>query len=295
MVTDGNYPAVPEMPPLAGTVGSAALATAVRQVAVAAGMDETLGALTGILIEIHGDGLTLATTDRYRLAVRELPWAPARPAATENVVVPAQVLLSATRTLAADPGQASLFLPLAAADGMAGLSVAGRQLTLRLIDAAFPAYQSRLPQEFTAAAEIPAAALGEAIARVALVAERHTPVWLSFRPGELTIEAGTADRAQATEVLDGIGLEGESGMRVGFSPRYLLDGLGALGTDTARIAFTGATTAAVMTGTARGPMRGTHGLGPQTGYCYVLMPIRVAEQPGPGAGAGGAPPAATRP
>ena len=65
------------MPPLAGSVGSDALASAIGQVAITASHDDTLPALTGIRIEITGDTLTLVATDRYRLAVRELRWNPA--------------------------------------------------------------------------------------------------------------------------------------------------------------------------------------------------------------------------
>ena len=76
---EDEYPALPDMPPAAGTIGSDAFATAVSQSATAAGRDDTLPALTGVRIEIEGDTLTLVSTDRYRLAVRELRWSPARP------------------------------------------------------------------------------------------------------------------------------------------------------------------------------------------------------------------------
>ena len=39
--------------------------------AIAAGRDDTLPVLTGVRIEIEGDTVTLAATDRYRFAVRE--------------------------------------------------------------------------------------------------------------------------------------------------------------------------------------------------------------------------------
>ena len=52
------------------------LAEAVGQVAVAAGRDDTLPMLTGVRLEIEGTRLTLAATDRFRLAVRELDWSP---------------------------------------------------------------------------------------------------------------------------------------------------------------------------------------------------------------------------
>ncbi|MBO0836440.1 MAG: DNA polymerase III subunit beta, partial [Actinobacteria bacterium] len=87
---EDEYPELPEMPPAAGTVGSDAFATAVTQSAAAAGRDDTLPALTGVRIEIEGDTLTMVSTDRYRLAIRELRWVPARPDLNAAVLVPAR-------------------------------------------------------------------------------------------------------------------------------------------------------------------------------------------------------------
>src|ERR1700751_1103115 len=65
LLPEQEYPTLPEMPPLTGSVGSDALASAIAQVAIAAGRDDTLPALTGIRIEIAGDRLTLVATDPY--------------------------------------------------------------------------------------------------------------------------------------------------------------------------------------------------------------------------------------
>ena len=96
---EDEYPALPEMPPAAGTIGSDAFATAVSQSATAAGRDDTLPALTGVRIEIDGETLTLVSTDRYRLAVRELRWNPARPDLTAAMLVPAKALADTARSL----------------------------------------------------------------------------------------------------------------------------------------------------------------------------------------------------
>ena len=74
-----DYPSLPAMPSSAGVVDSDVFAEAVGQVAVAAGRDDTLPMLTGVRLEIEDDVITLAATDRYRLAVREFAWRPATP------------------------------------------------------------------------------------------------------------------------------------------------------------------------------------------------------------------------
>ena len=78
-------------------------AEAVGQVAVAAGRDDTLPMLTGVRLEIEDDLVTLAATDRYRLAVREFAWRPETPGLSAAVLVPARTLADAAKTLTSGP------------------------------------------------------------------------------------------------------------------------------------------------------------------------------------------------
>ncbi len=95
-----EYPDLPDLPHTAGTVDGGVLAAAISQVTPAASRDDTLPLLTGVNIEVDGETMTLAATDRYRLAVRELPWNPARPGRTGEYLVPARTLADAARTMA---------------------------------------------------------------------------------------------------------------------------------------------------------------------------------------------------
>ena len=70
----------------------------------------------------------------------------------------------------------------------------------------------------------------ESVRRVALVAERNTAVRLTFAPGNLTLEAGTGDEAQADEVIEA-SFDGDE-LSIAFNPNYLLDGLAAMDSDT---------------------------------------------------------------
>jgi DNA polymerase-3 subunit beta len=69
-----DYPTLPELPTETGRLSGELFAEAVHQVAIAAGKDDSLPVLTGVHVEIEENKLTLAATDRYRLAVRELDW-----------------------------------------------------------------------------------------------------------------------------------------------------------------------------------------------------------------------------
>jgi len=245
-----DYPSLPEMPSAAGSVGSDAFATAVGQATAAAGRDDTLPALTGVRIEIEDDVLTLVSTDRYRLAVRKLRWNPARPELSTAVLVPARALADTARALTTG-AEVSIALALpgdegAGGEGMIGFEGGGRRTTTRLLGGDFPAYQTLLPTTADSVAELATAPFAEAVKRVALVAERNTAVLLSFSAGQLVLEAGTGDEAQAVEVLDAA-LEGND-IQIAFNPAYLLDGLAALDSDTVRMSFTEPAKPALITG-----------------------------------------------
>jgi DNA polymerase III subunit beta len=264
-----EYPALPEMPPAAGSVGSDAFASAVSQSATAAGRDDTLPALTGVRIEIEGDAITLISTDRYRLAVRELRWTPVRPDLSAAVLVPARALAETARSLTSG-AEVSIALALpgeagSGGDGMIGFEGAGRRTTTRLLGGEFPRYQALLPTHVNSVAEISTSLLADAVKRVALVAERNTAVRLAFTPGQIVLEAGTGDEAQAVEILEA-SYEGDD-LSIAFNPQYLLDGLAAIDSDMARISFTEPGKPALITGKPAPDG--------QPVYRYLLMPIRL--------------------
>src|SRR5215469_14179648 len=96
-----DYPALPPSPEPAGSVDAALLATAVTQVAAAASRDDTLPMLTAVCLDIAGDVLTLAATDRYRVAARDVAFEPAEQGLQARALVPARFLADAARTFAA--------------------------------------------------------------------------------------------------------------------------------------------------------------------------------------------------
>src|SRR4051794_18781926 len=261
-----EYPTLPSMPEVAGTLGSDAFAAAVSSVAVAAGRDDTLPVLTGIRVEIEGEDVTLAATDRYRLAVRTLRWKPLDPSLQATALIPARTLAEAAKSLTSG---AEVTLALAATgtgEGMLGLSGGSRRTTTRLLDGEFPKYRSLLPDTAAATATIDTNALTEAVRRVSLVATRTSPVRLSFSADGLVLEAGGLDEAEAAEALPA-SFDGEP-LTIAFTPTSLLDGLGAIDSDEARLSFTAATKPAVLTGKASEDGGGD--------YRYLLMPVRLA-------------------
>ena len=316
-----DYPELPELPQLAGTVDGGELATAIGQVTPAASRDDTLPMLTAVNVELDGETMTLAATDRYRLAVRELAWrpAPALPAGRRvALLVPARTLGDAARMMSGGTavrvvlrsgGQGGAGATAAGQDGagragagraggrqdggrqdgrsqdgggrdaggpadaMIGFEAGQRRLTTRLLAGEFVRYRSRFPDDFGCTADLPAEAFAEAVRRVALVAERGTPVQLSFAPGRVTIGAATQGQARAKETVAAEFTGNEPS--IAFSAQYLLDGVVAAtaaavdgpepGSAQVRLRFTSAAKPAVI----------TPGPGAPAGFRYLVVPQRL--------------------
>jgi DNA polymerase-3 subunit beta len=287
-----EYPELPELPLLAGEADGGALAAAIGQVSPAASRDDTLPMLTAVSLELTAGTVTLAATDRYRLAVRELDWCPA-PWIGEQagaggkvaVLAPARTLAEAARIMSTgvpvriflrdpdrEPESGQESHPGTGAgtgagaggngrggDAMIGFEAGERRLTTRLLGGEFIRYRSRFPAEFGCSADVPAEAFAEAVRRVSLVAERGTPVQLSFAAGRVTIGAATQGQARARETVPA-DFTGDEPV-IAFNPHYLLDGVVAAAvtarahTDAPvpdstriRLEFSGASKPAVITG-----------------------------------------------
>ena len=263
-----DYPTLPASPEPTGTVDGHLFTQAVGQVSVAADRGDTLPILTGVRVEVEGDRMTLLATDRYRLAMRELHWNPGTTDASHVVLIPARTLSETARSLGASGSIDVALGSTAGGEGLVGFEAGRRRTTTRLLDGEYPKVSSIFPTSSDTEAVVRTADLVEAVKRVALVAERNTPVRLRFREGQVAIEAGTGDDAQASEAVE-CTLTGPE-LEIAFNPHYLLDGLGVVGTDFTRISFTQPSRPAVLSGQAEEDGE------PDTTYRYVLMPVRFA-------------------
>src|ERR1700760_779391 len=273
-----DYPTLPTLPDETGELPADVFAEAISQVAVAAGRDDTLPMLTGIRVEISGQSVVLAATDRFRLAVRELTWSAAAPDVEAAVLVPAKTLSEAAKS-GADGAEVHLSLGAGSAvgkDGLLGISGNGKRSTTRLLDAEFPKFRQLLPTEYTAVAPVRVSKLSEAIKRVALVAERGAQVRMEFSDDVLRLSAGADDVGRAEE--DVAGDFAREPLTIPSTPTYLTDGLGSLHSERVSFGFTTPSRPAVLRPAGDDDPQPTDN-GPfpavSTDSLYLLMPVRL--------------------
>jgi DNA polymerase III subunit beta len=211
--------------------------------------------------------MTLLATDRYRLAIRELTWRPDAPDATMAALVPAKTLADTAKTLGALGGSVTLALSRGGAgEGMIGFMGGTRRTTSRLLDGDFPKVRNLLSDHHSATARISIPALIEVVKRVSLVAERTSPIRLSFSEDGLIVEAGSSEDARASEAMDCV-YTGDP-IQVAFNHTYLLEGLGVMGAPTVVLGVNDPRKPATLS-----PATEDGEIIP--GYRYVIMPIRI--------------------
>ncbi|MEV0382859.1 DNA polymerase III subunit beta [Nonomuraea sp. NPDC050643] len=252
-----DFPTLPAAPDPVGSVDATELAAAVAHTATAVGRDPKLPMLTGICVDI-GDGcIDMGATDRYRMTWRSLAWEPTLDGTVPaRTLIPADILTSALRGLPAGPVIVGL------SSRLASLTSAGRTVTIGLLDPEFIDYKARIGEtKSDRTAEVDAAELAQVVKRVALLAERMTPVRLSWTDKGVLVEAGSADVGRAAELVD-CKLNGD-GLSTAFNPAFLIDGLNAVG-GTATFHMLASAKPVLLTGTGDPELR------------YLVVPIRLS-------------------
>ncbi|MBA2528971.1 MAG: DNA polymerase III subunit beta [Euzebyales bacterium] len=247
-------------------------ARTVGQVARAASGDDARPVLTGVSLEATSDGLTAAATDSYRLAVRTVPWDQGTQC---TVLVPRRALEEARRSAELLGSEVRLLLE----GGQATFVFGDRRLTTRLIEGKFPDFRQLIPSGFERRLDVDRAELLEVVKRVAVVGDTNTtatPVTLHVSADSVRVTAGSGEVGQAEESLPGR-LEGEP-LQIAFNPRYLTDGLDAVGSERVMLEFRDELKPAVLRpalAATRDAAGGDASPAAAADFLYLLMPVRV--------------------
>ena len=250
-----DFPRLPDVGATAlHAIDRQALVETVARVGRSASRDESRPVLTGILVRFEPDKIVMAATDSYRLAVKETPVEATLPEL--EAIIPARALQELSR-IAAVADEVELGLQ----ENHVIFSAGGVLLTTRRIDGQFPNYRQLLPEQFEYELPLPREELVEVVRRVALMAQRNSPLRLRFADGELTVSAVTQDVGEARESMPAP-FTGDP-LEIGFNAEFLRDGLESVESDTLRFKLISPLRPAVLEGEA-------------ADYVYLIMPIRLA-------------------
>ncbi|GAA1997733.1 DNA polymerase III subunit beta [Microbacterium ulmi] len=232
-----EYPAIPEVTGDSGLVPAEDFATAISQVAFAASRDDVTPVLTGVQLEVSGTQLSLVATDRYRVALRDIPWDGGATASDEatTALVPARTLTEVGKTFA-HGGDISIAFSGSGDREIIAFTAGNKTVTSLLIKGNFPPVRRLFPDVTEHHAVANTAELTEAVRRVSLVLDRSAPLRFTFTADGVSMDASGTEQARASESVDAT-LVGED-VTLGLNPQYLLESLAAVRSEFVRITFT---------------------------------------------------------
>ena len=242
----------PDLPPDVGegvAIPADVLASTTDRVVRAASRDESRPVLTGVLVRIGADGLTMVATDSYRLAVKQAAL-PEPPTETREAIVPSRALVEVGRLAGA----------LKAISVEVVFRVGDARLTSRLIEGQFPDFRQLLPESFDHELVFDRAELLGVLTRIGVLAQRTTPIRLRFEEGAMTVSAISEQLGQGRETIP-TPFTGEP-LEIGFNAEFLREGVDGVEGDEVRLG--------IISPLRPGLLRGVDG-----DYRYLLMPIRL--------------------
>ena len=230
-----EYPTIPQIEGETGVLPAEDFSAAVAQVAVAASRDDVTPVITGVQLEISGNSLSLVATDRYRVAIRDIPWESTGGTDVQTALVPARTIQEIGKTFG-HSGNISIAITNKDDRELIAFSADNKTVTSLLIKGNFPPVKRLFPEKVENYAVVNTADLIEATRRVKLVVEREAALRFTFAENGVTLEAIGGEQAQASEKIDAV-ISGPD-VVVSLKPDFLLDGLGAVHSEFTRIGFT---------------------------------------------------------
>jgi DNA polymerase-3 subunit beta len=250
-----DFPRLPDLDTVGTfTVDRESLLDTIARVARSASRDESRPVLTGILVRFEHGKLVMVATDSYRMSVKETRIEGEAPEL--EAIIPARALAELGRI-----AQSGDTLELGVHENQVVFAADDVWLTTRRIDGQFPNYKQLLPETFEHDVTLPRAELLDAVRRVAVMAQRNSPLRMRFAEGELTLLAQTQDVGEARESLP-VGFSGEP-LEIGFNADFLREGVESVSSDEIQLRLIS-------------PLRPGLIRAEGDDFWYLIMPIRIA-------------------
>ena len=237
----------------------------IRQVVFAASTDDARPILTGVLVTVEDNTMTLAAADGFRLSVRKakLSTPVEQPI---NAVIPARALSELARITNDNDKVVTMILP--PHSGRVIFRTNNTELVSQLIEGTFPDYEQIIPRNYTTrtvlstTAFLKACQQAEIFAREgSLIARIHIAPGDEMQPGQVEISGQSEETGSNVTVIDA-SIEGKP-LIIAFNVRFLREVLDVINTPDVALE----TTTESSPGTIR-PVGDDN-------FLHVIMPMQI--------------------
>ncbi|MFW5998420.1 MAG: DNA polymerase III subunit beta [Halanaerobiaceae bacterium] len=253
-----EFPQLPEVKnPQTLNINSSKFKQIINEVKFSISNDESQPALTGSLIEIKENNLTMVSTNTYRLAYSKTKLEEKAIKSDEltKIILPGNTLNELSRLLPDKEKNVEILIN----SNYSRFCFNDINIISRLIEGKFPNYQQVIPEEYNTTITVNRRQLQHAVKRASLIArENSNIISLSTNSNILIINSLDSDAGKAHEEVE-INKEGPE-QNINIDAGYLLDIFSVLGTEKISINLIG----------PLNPLT----IKQNNDYIYLIMPIR---------------------
>lgn len=233
------------------------LKTALDQVVFAASTSETQPEISGVLCLFNKSKLTIAATDRYRLAEKSIH---INSDLEKRIIIPHKSAAELSKLLSVQTADVTLQVT----DTQLAVSFADTYVVTRLIDGQYPEYQQIIPQDFTTQILINRLDLMSALKTSGIFSRGAGSVTLVYDQTKQVVQISSVSQDIGESVVDiPCELSGPGGAVI-MNYRYVLDLLVGLPLEKLQINIIDDSNPVVFK-----PIES------DSGYLYLVMPIKI--------------------
>lgn len=249
---------------------------ALSQTVFAVSTSESRIELSGVLFSFKNSSLTLAATDSYRLAEKNINIKNNNGKEEKKIIVPAKTLQELLRILSSTPeiespdsGQQEE-IKFYISENQILFSCGPTELVSRLIEGQYPDYEQIIPANIKTKATINRAELTRAVKAAALFSKTGiNDVNLDFPAGKnsVIISAISGQAGENITELEADTSGDDNSIVINY--RYLLDGLSNIGSETISMELIDGNTPCILR-----PVDAVKSEDKKKDYLYIIMPIK---------------------
>jgi DNA polymerase-3 subunit beta len=253
----------PELPIIADEksimIDKALFSNMIRQTSFAISQDESRPILTGALIEINNEKLSMVAIDGFRMAIKT---ATIKTALNSKAVVPGRTLNEINKLLSSIDGKGDLKISFD--DKQVLFSTQKLNVYSRLLSGEFINYNQILPSEYKSLVKVDTDTLLTSIDRSFLMARENKNVAIKIEIKDDTLTISSNSEMGSSEEKVHIKLEGHD-LEIGFNPKYLIDALKIIDSEEVYLEFNNNVSPCIIK-----PVGNDY-------YTYLVLPCRISK------------------
>ena len=226
-----EFPVIPSGGDADITIAGKTLKEMINQTVFAAAKEDNRPILTGVLMQLDGNVMTMASADGYRLAVRTTDIEQTF-AKRIDLVIPAKALTEVGRVIGDDDDVVTITLPKER--DIVLFHMKHTDIATQLLEGKFPDFAAIIPRSYVTSSVMYTSDLLAACKRAEIFARDSAysaklyvkPAPGPGEPGAVTIVGMSAERGDNEGMLDA-SVEGEA-LNISFNIRYLIDVLNVI-------------------------------------------------------------------